>query len=32
MGRAGRLHATEHYTLAIQADKLASALREAAGK
>jgi glycosyltransferase involved in cell wall biosynthesis len=32
MGSAGRLHATEHYTLAIQADKLASALREAAGR
>jgi glycosyltransferase involved in cell wall biosynthesis len=32
MGQAGRRHATEHYTLAIQADKLASALHEAAGK
>lgn len=32
MGQAGRRHATEHYTLAIQADKLAGALHEAAGK
>jgi glycosyltransferase involved in cell wall biosynthesis len=31
MGQAGRRHATEHYTLEIQADKLAGALREAAG-
>ena len=31
MGAAGRLHATEHYTVPIQADKLAEALREAAG-
>jgi glycosyltransferase involved in cell wall biosynthesis len=32
MGQAGRRHATEHYTIAIQADKLAGALREAAGR
>jgi glycosyltransferase involved in cell wall biosynthesis len=31
MGEAGRLHALEHYTVAAQADKLARALREAAG-
>ncbi|HEY0003451.1 MAG TPA: glycosyltransferase family 4 protein [Pyrinomonadaceae bacterium] len=31
MGAAGRLHALEHYTVAAQADKLARALREAAG-
>jgi glycosyltransferase involved in cell wall biosynthesis len=30
MGAAGRRHATEHYTVPIQADKLAGALREAA--
>lgn len=30
MGEAGRLHAVEHYTVPIQADKLAQALREAA--
>jgi glycosyltransferase involved in cell wall biosynthesis len=32
LGRAGRAHATEHYTVAVQADKLAEALREAAGR
>jgi glycosyltransferase involved in cell wall biosynthesis len=32
MGQAGRSHATEHYTLALQADKLAGALFEAAGR
>ncbi len=32
MGSAGRRHAVEHYTVPIQADKLAQALREAAGK
>lgn len=32
MGAAGRHHATEHYTVAVQADKLAGALREAAGE
>ena len=32
MGQAGRLHATEHYTVAMQADKLAGALYEAAGR
>lgn len=32
MGEAGRRHATEHYTVPAQADKLASALREAAGE
>jgi glycosyltransferase involved in cell wall biosynthesis len=31
MGAAGRRHVTEHYSLADQADKLASALNEAAG-
>ena len=31
MGQAGRRHAVEHYTVAIQADKLAGALYEAAG-
>lgn len=30
MGEAGRRHAVEHYTVPIQADKLAQALREAA--
>jgi glycosyltransferase involved in cell wall biosynthesis len=30
MGEAGRRHATEHYTVPAQADKLAQALREAA--
>jgi len=30
MGEAGRLHAVEHYTVPIQADKLAQALRDAA--
>jgi glycosyltransferase involved in cell wall biosynthesis len=29
MGAAGRLHVTQHYSLALQADKLAEALREA---
>jgi glycosyltransferase involved in cell wall biosynthesis len=29
MGREGRVHATEHYTVPAQADKLAQALREA---
>jgi glycosyltransferase involved in cell wall biosynthesis len=29
MGEAGRLHAVEHYTVPIQADKLAQALRDA---
>jgi glycosyltransferase involved in cell wall biosynthesis len=32
MGRAGRLHALGHYTVGAQADKLAQALREAAGQ
>jgi glycosyltransferase involved in cell wall biosynthesis len=32
MGEAGRTHALAHYTVAQQADKLAAALREAAGK
>jgi glycosyltransferase involved in cell wall biosynthesis len=32
MGQAGRRNALEHYTVAIQADKLAEALYEAAGK
>jgi glycosyltransferase involved in cell wall biosynthesis len=32
MGEAGRRHALEHYTVAAQADKLAAALREAAGQ
>jgi glycosyltransferase involved in cell wall biosynthesis len=32
MGAAGRRHITEHYTLPQQADKLAAALREAAGR
>ncbi|MDT5060854.1 MAG: hypothetical protein QOH63_1313 [Acidobacteriota bacterium] len=32
MGEAGRRHALEHYTVAAQADKLAQALREAAGQ
>jgi len=32
MGAAGRLHAIEHFGLPVQADKLAAALREAAGK
>jgi glycosyltransferase involved in cell wall biosynthesis len=32
MGRAGRRHALEYYTVARQADKLAQALHEAAGK
>jgi glycosyltransferase involved in cell wall biosynthesis len=32
MGQAGRRHATEHYTVPAQADKLAGALREAAGE
>jgi glycosyltransferase involved in cell wall biosynthesis len=32
MGEAGRRHATEHYTVPAQADKLAQALREAAGR
>jgi glycosyltransferase involved in cell wall biosynthesis len=32
MGEAGRRHATEHYTVPAQADKLAQALRQAAGK
>ncbi|MGB7925643.1 MAG: glycosyltransferase family 4 protein [Pyrinomonadaceae bacterium] len=32
MGQAGRRHATEHYTVPAQADKLARALREAAGE
>ncbi|HYG82787.1 MAG TPA: glycosyltransferase family 4 protein [Pyrinomonadaceae bacterium] len=31
MGEAGRRHAVEHYTVPIQADKLAQALRDAAG-
>lgn len=31
MGAAGRRHATEHYTVAAQANKLARALREAVG-
>ena len=31
MGEAGRRFATEHYSLPAQADKLAAALREAAG-
>ncbi|HSS20803.1 MAG TPA: glycosyltransferase [Pyrinomonadaceae bacterium] len=29
MGKEGRLHVTRHYNLALQADKLAQALREA---
>lgn len=32
MGEAGRRHAVEHYNVPDQADKLAAALREAAGK
>lgn len=32
MGETGRRHATEHYTVPAQADKLAQALRRAAGK
>lgn len=32
MGAAGRRHVTEHYNLPAQADKLAKALREAAGR
>jgi glycosyltransferase involved in cell wall biosynthesis len=32
MGAAGRAHAQAHYTVAAQADKLAQALREAAGQ
>ena len=32
MGEAGRRHALEHYTVPQQADKLAAALREAAGR
>ena len=32
MGDAGRRHALQHYTVELQADKLAQALREAAGK
>ncbi len=32
MGEAGRRHALEYYTVAAQADKLAQALREAAGR
>jgi glycosyltransferase involved in cell wall biosynthesis len=32
MGEAGRHHATEHYTVAVQADKLANALYEAIGR
>ena len=32
MGAAGRRHVVEHYSLADQADKLARALHEAAGK
>lgn len=32
MGAAGRRHALDHYTVAAQADKLAEALREAAGR
>ena len=32
MGEAGRRHALEHYTVPAQADKLAQALREAAGR
>jgi glycosyltransferase involved in cell wall biosynthesis len=32
MGEAGRRHALEHYTVGAQADKLAQALREAAGQ
>jgi glycosyltransferase involved in cell wall biosynthesis len=32
MGEAGRRHALEHYTVPVQADKLAQALNEAAGR
>jgi hypothetical protein len=32
MGAAGRQHVIEHYGLQAQADKLAAALRQAAGK